>query len=143
MFLEYSRGNFRMQKFCVSVSLNHIHGVQMAYNDLSESKMTISTPYGPCRVVEPIFTKMIPCPGVGLLKMIPCSAARPRTEKYISAPPGLRLRLNIFSFFMTFPIRIATCPQRNKQIQTKTKGVEINISMIKTKGIGALPNIAK
>ena len=39
--------------------------------------------------MEPIFTKMIPCPGVGILKMIPCSAARPRTEKYISAPPGL------------------------------------------------------
>ena len=44
-------------------------------------------------VVEPIFTKMIPCPGVGILKMIPCSAGRPRTEKYISAPPpGYYLR---------------------------------------------------
>ena len=38
-------------------------------------------------VMEPIFTKMIPCPGVGILKMIPCSAARPRTEKYMSTPP--------------------------------------------------------
>ena len=28
-----------------------------------------------------------PCPGVGILKMIPCSAARPRTEKYMSTPP--------------------------------------------------------
>ena len=37
--------------------------------------------------MEPIFTKMIPCPGVGILKMIPCSAARPRTEKYMSTPP--------------------------------------------------------
>ena len=40
-------------------------------------------------VMEPIFTKMIPCPGVGILKMIPCPAARPRTEKYMSAPPGV------------------------------------------------------
>ena len=40
-------------------------------------------------VMEPIFTKTIPCPGVGILKMIPCSAARPRTEKYMSTlPPG-------------------------------------------------------
>ena len=39
-------------------------------------------------VMEPIFTKMIPCPGVGILKMIPCSAARPRTENYMSTPPG-------------------------------------------------------
>ena len=38
-------------------------------------------------VMEPIFLKMIPCPGVGILKMIPCPAARPRTEKYMSAPP--------------------------------------------------------
>ena len=38
-------------------------------------------------VMETIFTKMIPCPGVGILKMIPCSAARPRTEKYMSTPP--------------------------------------------------------
>ena len=38
-------------------------------------------------VMKPIFTKMIPCPGVGILKMIPCSAARPRTEKYMSTPP--------------------------------------------------------
>ena len=46
-------------------------------------------------VVEPIFTKMIPCPGVGILKMIPCSAARPRTEKYISAPPpGVPIKCN-------------------------------------------------
>ena len=37
-------------------------------------------------VMEPIFTKIIPCPGVGILKMIPCSAARPRTEKYMSTP---------------------------------------------------------
>ena len=39
-------------------------------------------------VVEPIFTKMIPCPGVGILKMIPCPAARPRTEKYMSEGEG-------------------------------------------------------
>ena len=38
-------------------------------------------------VMEPIFTKMIPCPGVRILKMIPCSAAGPRTEKYMSTPP--------------------------------------------------------
>ena len=38
-------------------------------------------------VMEPIFTKMIPCPGVGILKMIPCSAVRLRTEKYTSTPP--------------------------------------------------------
>ena len=41
-------------------------------------------------VMEPIFTKTIPCPGVGILKMIPCSAARPRAEKYMSTPPGTR-----------------------------------------------------
>ena len=38
-------------------------------------------------VVEPIFEKMIPCPGVAILKMIPCTAARPRTEKYMSTSP--------------------------------------------------------
>ena len=38
-------------------------------------------------VMEPIFAKMIPCPGVGILKMIPCSAARPGTEKNMSTPP--------------------------------------------------------
>ena len=43
-------------------------------------------------VMEQIFTVMIPCPGVGILKMIPCSAARPRTERYMStpSPPGLK-----------------------------------------------------
>ena len=41
-------------------------------------------------VMEPIFTKMMPCPGVGSLKMIPCSAARPRSEKYMSTPPPPR-----------------------------------------------------
>ena len=39
-------------------------------------------------VMQPIFTKTISCPGVGILKMIPCSVARPRTEKYVSTPPG-------------------------------------------------------
>ena len=38
-------------------------------------------------VMEPIFTKMIPCPGVGSLKMILCSVASPRTEKYMSTLP--------------------------------------------------------
>ena len=38
-------------------------------------------------VIKPMFTKMIPCPGVGILKMTPCLAARPRTEKYMSSPP--------------------------------------------------------
>ena len=38
-------------------------------------------------VMEPISTKMIPCPGVGILKMVPYSAARPGTEKYMSTPP--------------------------------------------------------
>ena len=37
-------------------------------------------------VMEPIFTKTIPCPRVGILKMIPCSAVRPRTEKYEYLP---------------------------------------------------------
>ena len=37
--------------------------------------------------MEPILTNMIPCPGVGILKMIPCSVTRPRTEKYMSTPP--------------------------------------------------------
>ena len=41
-------------------------------------------------VMEPICTNMIPCPGVGILKMIPCSAARPRTEKYTSTSPGCK-----------------------------------------------------
>ena len=58
----------------------------MAENDLSESKMTNMDPF-----MELIFTKMIPCPGVGILKMIPCSAAHPRTEKYMSTSPGDRL----------------------------------------------------
>ena len=39
-------------------------------------------------VMEPIFTKLIPCPGVAILKMIPCSAAHPRTENYMSTSPG-------------------------------------------------------
>ena len=39
-------------------------------------------------VMGPILTIMIPCPGVAILKMIPCSAARPRTEKHMSAPRG-------------------------------------------------------
>ena len=57
----------------------------MAYNDLSESKMTISTPYGPCR-------------GADVYKNDTLSRSRnpendtlfsgtPPTEKYISAPP--------------------------------------------------------
>ena len=55
----------------------------MAANDLSESKITNMNP-----VMEQIFTKMIPCPGAGNLKIIPCSAARPRIEKYMSTSPG-------------------------------------------------------
>ena len=45
--------------------------------------------YGLCHRGD--YTKMKPCPGVGILKMIPCSAACPRTEKYTStrSPPGL------------------------------------------------------
>ena len=39
-------------------------------------------------VMEPIFTKRIPSPGVEILKMIPGSAARPCTEKYMSTPPA-------------------------------------------------------
>ena len=76
-----------MWKCCHPSDLNHIRRVQMASNDLSESKMTNMDP-----VMEPIFTKMIPCPGVGILKMTPCSssAARPRTEKYMSTPSGLK-----------------------------------------------------
>ena len=34
--------------------------------------------------MEPIFTEMTPCPGVEILKMMPCSAGCPRTEKYMS-----------------------------------------------------------
>ena len=50
----------------------------MASNDLWESKMTSMD-----HVMELIFTKVVPCPGVGILKMIPYSAARPRTEKHM------------------------------------------------------------
>ena len=74
----------KMWKYCLPSDVNHIRRLQMAINDLSESKMTNMDP-----VMEPIFTKMIPCPGVGILKMISCSAARPRTEKYLSTPPPL------------------------------------------------------
>ena len=42
--------------------------------------------------MEPIFTKLIPCSGVGILKMILCSAARPRTETYMSTPPPRGLK---------------------------------------------------
>ena len=73
--------NRKMWKYCHLSDLNHIRRVKMASNDLSDSKLTNMDP-----VVEPIFTKMIPCPGVGILKMIPCSAARPRAEKYMSTP---------------------------------------------------------
>ena len=59
----------------------------MAWNDLSESKMANMDP-----VMEPIFTKMILCPGVGILKMTPSSAARPRTEKYMSTPRDMKSR---------------------------------------------------
>ena len=63
-------------------------------------------------VMEPIFTKMIPCPGVRILKMIPCSAARPRTEKYMSTPPPppgksswrLHLTLTLSNFYRTCPV---------------------------------------
>ena len=54
-------------------------------------------------VMEPIFTKMIPCPGVGILKMIPCSAARPRTEKYMSTSPGVNF-INAFLPFSVFSL---------------------------------------
>ena len=71
-----------MWKYWHLSDLNHTRRVKMAENDLSESKITNMDP-----VMEQIFTKMISCPGVGILKMIPCSAARPRTEKYMSTPP--------------------------------------------------------
>ena len=73
----------KLWKYCHPSDLNHICRAQMAENDLSESKMTNMDP-----VMELIFTKMIPCPGVGILKMIHCSAARPHTEKYMSTSPG-------------------------------------------------------
>ena len=73
----------KMWKYCHPSDLNHIRRVQMVENDLSESKMINMDP-----AMELIFTKMIPCPGVGILKMIPCSAARPHTEKYMSTSPG-------------------------------------------------------
>ena len=38
-------------------------------------------------VMEPTFTKMLPCPGVRFLKMIPYSVAHSLTEKYMSTPP--------------------------------------------------------
>ena len=60
----------------------------MAENDLSESNMTNMDP-----VMELIFTKVIPCPGVGILKMMHCSAARPGTGKYMSTSPGLAIQM--------------------------------------------------
>ena len=70
----------KLWKYCYPSDLNHIRRVQMAENDLLESKMTNMD-----TEMELIFTKMIPCPGVGILKMIPFSAARPHTEKYMNA----------------------------------------------------------
>ena len=73
----------KLWKYCHPSDLNHIRGVQMAYNDLSESKMTNTDP-----IMESIFTNMIPCLGVRILEMIASSAARPRTEKYMSTSSG-------------------------------------------------------
>ena len=79
-------------------------------NNLSDSKMTNMDP-----VVEPIFTKMIPCPGVGILKMIPCPAARPRTEKYMSTPPrdsnhaNWQSNINITFLDWLFIVFVAFC----------------------------------
>ena len=56
----------------------------MAFSGVSEKNMTNMGP-----VIEPILTKMIACPRVGILKMILCSAARPRTENiYVNHFPG-------------------------------------------------------
>ena len=58
-------------------------------------------------VMEPICAKMIPCPGFGILKMIPCSAARPRTEKYMSTSPRDRnIRLKIYALYVNINKKI-------------------------------------
>ena len=51
-------------------------------------------------VMEQIFTKIKPCPGAGILNMIPCSAARPRTENYMSTPPPGVFKRNEQDFFI-------------------------------------------
>ena len=67
--------------------------------------------------MDPIFTKMIPCLGVGILEMIPCSAARPRTEKYIEYPTDFQFPvLSHLGITSTYDIeqRLAHCPARSE-----------------------------
>ena len=80
----------------------------MASNDVSESKMTTMD-----LAMVLTLRKMIPCPGVGILKIVPCSAARPRTEKYMSSPPPPQVGLYssfscMFSFALTSLGKIVT-----------------------------------
>ena len=58
-------------------------------------------------VMESIFTKTIPCPGVGILKMIACSAARPRMEKFMSTPRGEGLaQISDFSILHKLSLKV-------------------------------------
>ena len=79
-------------------------------------------------VMEPIFTKMIPCPGVGILKMIPCPAARPRTEKFMSTPPpGLYHMLHEYNSAMS--LKSAAGHGRETSPCTKSKKSTIYICL--------------
>ncbi len=69
-------------------------------NGLQRRYVVNCTKYGPCHGAD--HTKVVPCPRDGILKLIPCSAARLRTEKYKSytPPPGFsftqQARINCF-----------------------------------------------
>ena len=66
-------------------------------------------------VMEPIFTKTIPCPGVGILKVIPCSAARPCTEKCMSTPRDRLLKICIL--FAAHMEKLASVQSNSGQFQ--------------------------
>ena len=59
-----------MRKYCNRSDLNHVRRVQIAYNGLSKYKMV----------------KMIPCPGVRILKTILCFAACPAPKNTLVPP---------------------------------------------------------
>ena len=64
--------------------------------------------------MEQIFTKMIPCRGVRILKTLPCLAARPCTAKYISTP---------FPFLGTTPPDCSGCKVRGLHHCTTTRSI--------------------
>ena len=66
-----------MQKCCHQSDLQHIRGLQIAYNDFPESIIY---------QIEWIkMNKMMPCHAIGILKMISYSTARPHAAKKMYA----------------------------------------------------------